>query len=432
MIEENFASDSSEVDKYDMVLEANADADTFQAMKYDPGAEHPGMSPKKKARLGQEKRKWDRMSLGQKAKRVTTDQLFKLSEVLMVLTVALGSWTQEVIGDPLTDLQSVFAARHDHQPSWNSENYGKHSVDCLEIFAGHCKISGAFANKRRGVLQPRDLLFGHDLRLESERDEVFRDIYEHRPKMIWMAPPCTNWCAFSRLNFDPQERRRRRRREKELIKLIEEVIIYQKANQGLFVIENPRTSDIWRESCLGRWYQDPNMHLCQTDLCTYGLESRDGIPMKKGLTLLTNSGVFADDLTRRCDGSHDHQRVQGQETARTAIYPDDFAKAVVRAFGAWRNSAAVGVWRDDNNITHRRASTSFPTTSSSSSKPSDVKKAHETPLPVGGDAISFKGKVNPTVASLLKRVHQNLGHPPNRELVRHLKIGGANECDQSG
>lgn len=203
---------------------------------------------------------------------------------------------------PLNDLHAVFATKHDHQPSWNSENFGRHSVDCLEIFAGHGKISGAFANKRRGVLQPRDLLLGHDLRDESQRDEVFREIYTHRPKMIWLAPPCTNWCAFSRLNHDSQEQRRRRRREKELIKLVEEVIVFQRANYGLVVVENPRTSDIWRYSALSRWYHDSEMHLCQVDLCTYGLESREGIPMRKGLTLLYNSSEFAEDLTRRCDG----------------------------------------------------------------------------------------------------------------------------------
>ena len=425
--EESDMSEGFPATKNDMVSDEIEGPDKSEVSKYNSSSDSCEMNPRKRARMGQRRRQWNNMSLGQKAKRVTTSQLHKLAEALMVMTVALGSWTKEVIADPLNDLHAVFATKHDHQPSWNSENFGRHSVDCLEIFAGHGKISGAFANKRRGVLQPRDLLLGHDLRDESQRDEVFREIYTHRPKMIWLAPPCTNWCAFSRLNHDSQERRRRRRREKELIKLVEEVIVFQRANYGLVVVENPRTSDIWRHSALSRWYHDSEMHLCQVDLCTYGLESREGIPMKKGLTLLCNSSEFAEDLTRRCDGGHEHQRIRGQETARTSVYPDEFAKAVVRAFDGWRNCAKVGVWRDDNDIIRRDTPTSFPTTSSSSSKPAEGPMAHDTPLPVGGDAISFKGKVNPTIASLIKRVHQNLGHPPNRELIRHLKIGGANE-----
>ena len=82
--------------------------------------------------------------------------------------MTVGSWAEEVIADPLSDLHTVFASQHYYEPTWNSESLGRHSVDCLKIFSGHSKISGAFANKRRGVLQPRDLVLGHDLRNEAE------------------------------------------------------------------------------------------------------------------------------------------------------------------------------------------------------------------------------------------------------------------------
>ena len=49
----------------------------------------------------------------------------------------------------------------------------------------------------------------------------------------------------------------------------------------------------------------------------------------------------------------------------------------------------------------------------------------ETPEQQGAPAISFRGKVNPQVAAVVRRVHQNLGHPPTRELVRHLRLSGA-------
>lgn len=242
------------------------------------------------------------MSLGQKAKRVTTSQLHKLAEALMVMTVALGSWTKEVIADPSTTCMRCLPPSMTTSPRGilrTSDGIPWIAWRSLPVTA---RFQGLCQQKARGT-SARDLLLGHDLRDESQRDEVFREIYTHRHKMIWLAPPCTNWCAFSRLNHDSQERRRRRRREKELIKLVEEVIVFQRANYGLVVVENPRTSDIWRHSALSRWYHDSEMHLCQVDLCTYGLESREGIPMRKGLTLLYNSSEFAEDLTRRCDGA---------------------------------------------------------------------------------------------------------------------------------
>ena len=51
--------------------------------------------------------------------------------------------------------------------------------------------------------------------------------------------------------------------------------------------------------------------------------------------------------------------------------------------------------------------------------------AEEAVVPPGAAAISFKGKVSPQVAAVIKKIHQNLGHPPNRELVKHLRLSGA-------
>lgn len=340
----NAANDTNDAAKSFAIPEFDVASQPFEVTKYKEDVfQGDQKSPKQRAREGVQKRKWDRMSLGKKAGQITTQQLYRLSEVLMTMTLALGSWTKETIGDPLVDLHAVFASKHDHGHWWNSERFGHHPVDCLEIFSGHSKISGAFADRRRGVLQPRDLIFGHDLHKECERDAVFKDLYDYTPRMVWLAPPCTVWCGFSKLNFNSQERRRRRRREQDLIRLVEEVIVFQRAHQGLVVVENPRTSDILNHSTLRRWYNDPEMHLSQVDLCTYGLESEQGIPMRKGLTLLTNSATFVQELDQRCAGDHEHQRVEGRETARSAAYPDRFAKAVVRAFDAWRTVASVGI-----------------------------------------------------------------------------------------
>eukprot|EP00438_Fugacium_kawagutii_P013250 Skav234490 [mRNA] locus=scaffold3731:121116:128177:+ [translate_table: standard] len=366
----------------------------------------PGGSPRDKARRGQRQRRWERKSLGQKSRWYVKSQLGKLAQVLMVMCGALGTWANEVVGEPAKDFYTLFQSTHDHRG--HGDGYDPHRVDCLEVFAGHCKISNAFAKRRRGVLQPRDLLFGHDLRQETHRRGVLQDIREHRPRLVWLAPPCTYWCNFSRLNYSPQERRRLRAREGVFINLIEEVIVLQKLTQGLVIIENPRTSDIWRHSSLARWAQDESMAMAQVDLCTYGLESSTGMPLRKGLSLLMNSPTMAQDLTRRCTGEHTHQVIQGKETARSAIYPNDFADAVVRCYDRWRVQPVQHVHMTGGG--------------SASSQ-----QGGEQALPQGADAITFKGKVNPTVAGVLRRVHQNLGHPPTRVLIKHLKIGGAPE-----
>ena len=47
--------------------------------------------------------------------------------------------------------------------------------------------------------------------------------------------------------------------------------------------------------------------------------------------------------------------------------------------------------------------------------------------PIGAEAISFDKVVAPHVKSALTRLHQNLGHPANADLTRHLRLAGADD-----
>ena len=61
--------------------------------------------------------------------------------------------------------------------------------------------------------------------------------------------------------------------------------------------------------------------------------------------------------------------------------------------------------------------------------PADVIYDDPRPTTTGAKAISFsKGtKVRPEVASALRRLHQNLGHPDAHDLARHLRLAGADQ-----
>lgn len=155
-------------------------------------------SPKERARRGMRKRK-----INSSTKRKLQHMGGQLCHVLMVCAATLGSFAEEVFAEPVYDL-------------WQATGFSDRTagVDCLELFAGNAEISSAFARKGMGVLRPRDLRYGDDLRQPEVLQEVFREIRENRPKMVWIAPPCTSWCAFSRLDYTKQERRRRRAKEK--------------------------------------------------------------------------------------------------------------------------------------------------------------------------------------------------------------------------
>jgi hypothetical protein len=359
------------------------------------------MTNRQKARRGIAARKRMNRSTAQKLKA----NMVMMCTVMMSCLGATASFVHETCEGPVNDVLAIFTPSAQLMPGHQRE------VDCLELFAGRARISEAFAKKRRGVLCPRDLLMGHDFRRREVQQEILSDIHEHRPGMVWLAPPCTLWGNFSHLNYDKQTLRRLRRKEMDLIKFADEVMDLQVALGGQFVLENPRGSDLWRTPTLQSWISPQRAHLAKVDLCSYGMRSiGDDFPLLKPISLLCSDEMFAHNIAQLCAGDHEHLPIQGKNTAHSAVYPTAFANAVVRAYSKSQTFVA------------------FPTAAASASKDSGgyILDGEEVPdESYGAKAISFRGKVNPTIASTLKRIHQNLGHPPNRELVRHLKIGGA-------
>ena len=100
--------------------------------------------------------------------------------------------------EPVQDLWTCFTSSSLHH------NHGG-EARCLEIFAGEAAISRAFAGRSHGVLRPRDLRYGDDLHDPAVRQEVYREIREEKPDLVWIGMPCTRWCAFSRINYTKQE-----------------------------------------------------------------------------------------------------------------------------------------------------------------------------------------------------------------------------------
>lgn len=404
MIDEAFVNDNY-----------RADVDDVNASEYDQeiglsksaeGGKIP--TDKEKAIAGLRRRRLANRSTTRKLK----DEARGLFNVLVTCTMMLGSWTTEVMGDPMWEAWAVLQPRHHLR-------HPAEGVECLELFAGEARISEAFARRHRGVLEPRDLRYGHDLRTTGCQEEVIEDMVNYKPRLLWMAPPCTLWCKFSHLNYERQELRRLRQRERALVAFTSRAFELQTTLGGIAVIENPQGSDIWRHPLLQRFVGQTAI-FSEVDMCTYGMKSlQDGAPLRKPLSLLTNNMVFAESMERKCEkGRHEHRRVQGKDTAWTAVYPTAFATAVVKACDvAQGSSPGVRVSYTTDLVQNEEGE----------GDKDDGGLREWEPETTGASAISFKGKVNPGVASALKRIHQNLGHPPNRDLIRHLRLANAPE-----
>ena len=256
-------------------------------------------------------------------------------------------------------------------------------------------------------MRPRDLLFGDDIRDPMVQEEILREIDELRPWLVWLAPPCTLWCPFSNLNYSKQRLRALRAKDRAFLRFARKVVLRQRANGGHVALENPLRSAIWREQVLNEWMEEDDCFIVDLEMCAYGMKSKDGQEfLRKPLRLLVSDFAFVEEMAALCPGTHDHRRIQGVETSHSAAYPRAFANAVVDVMERLMvNTAYVG----------ETGGEIVPV------------EEHAEEESAGARAISFKGAVSGKVAGALKRLHQNLGHPPNRELAKHLRLSGASQ-----
>lgn len=196
-------------------------------------------------------------------------------------------------------------------------------------------------------------------------------------------------------------------REVVLLRFTRRVFELQHSMGNIAVVENPQGSDLWRHRDMVDLMSLPGVRQIHLDMCRYGMTSIvDGRPLRKPMTLLTNDANFAELMGKKCDRGHGHRVIQGHDTKHSGAYTTAFGTAVVHACErAWE--------KGETNLGETYAN--FPT--------EQVEYVDEETY--GANSIFFKGKVKPVVASTLKRVHQQLGHPPNQELIRRLRIGGA-------
>ena len=72
------------------------------------------------------------------------------------------------------------------------------------------------------------------------------------------------------------------------------------------------------------------------DMCCFGLKVKTATGEKlvrKPTTLLTNSKIMADCLSKKCNGAHVHCQLKGGTlTAQAAVYSKEFCMAIVSAY----------------------------------------------------------------------------------------------------
>ena len=250
-----------------------------------------------------------------------------------------------------------------------------------------------------------DLCTGWDFRKSSDRQAMRETVKNRKPDLLVLCPPCTwagGWFHLNKKHMSDEELREKKILTQLFINFCKELIKIQLSNGGRVMFEHPRDSVAWEllEELSSQ------LHTVDLHMCRFGLRVPQG-PLIRKATRLMVSHANMRELGRLCPGSKhpdhvDHLPIAGSHPSIGSIskhagkYTSAFVKAVLKTVHELP-ATDVLVLHQDN--------------------PAEcLVAAHEEELE-GDDEQKIKAS--------LKKLHQNLGHPPNEHLARILKHGGA-------
>ena len=259
-----------------------------------------------------------------------------------------------------------------------------------------------------------DIKLGTDLSCPKNRSQLKAELKESPPDLLVLCPPCTNESGWIHLNAPRRERLeflRRKAQSRIFIRFCCDLFRQQVALGGRAVFEHPAPSQMWQYpevQSLCRRYFVTKLHMC-----CYGMSVPDSTKYIKKATklLLTHEDMMS--LGKECPGPSDPAHVEhdviagthpkvGAVSAYAGQYPAKFVQAVLQLVPRFRDQEVLMLECDD--VT--------------------VEQWHEI------SEVCAVTREQPTEAEVLQtltKLHKNLGHPPNADLIRLLRHGQASD-----
>ena len=291
-----------------------------------------------------------------------------------------------------------------HEWKWKDRIHGEGLHDVSEVFsipriAERAKKFGLFPGNSY------DLVLGDDLLKREHRERVLQEIKRDKPFCVVVSPPCT---MFS-------QRRRTHDREHDIHELKKAVALLgfavqvcklQMEGSRYFILEQPQGASSWNVKELRNLVNHGNVHCIDLDMCSYGLKDyANGELHRKATKLATNMDVDVCCLLgKRCKGDHEHQVLEGKvkhheygwvnRTRLAQVYTPEFCDALCKCIQKQKRRVLCGTGESHEVF------------------------VHEGLLDEDGSK---------KMVSLIRKVHNNLGHPSNERLCLVLKAAGASQ-----
>ena len=228
--------------------------------------------------------------------------------------------------------QPTPVALDDNGETYIGEIISSYVVDCVEAFKGSATITQRCSRHHLRAGHGADILDGWDLSTPTGQAQWRTMIERDRPKLVVIGFPCTHWNTFVNLNYShrPQELERLRTVDRSMLKLMVWTIRFQIRHKHFFLFENPASSRIWNEPLLTPIYDLPGVCSDVGHACAYNKRCVDGsMYLWKRHRWLGNSYMLVEAVCRKCNGRHEHARVESSETKPSGTYTPELADAIL-------------------------------------------------------------------------------------------------------
>ena len=254
-----------------------------------------------------------------------------------------------------------------------------------------------------------DIVTGQDLSVPKNRKELEESLAEDPPELLILSPPCTDeggWFHLNSSRWDRLKYLQRVAQSRSHIRFCLKLFRQQVSRGKRALFEHPTGAKTWHYpemKTLCRRFHTAKVHMCQ-----YGLKlpSTGSFLRKSTRLLLSHEDMTV--LEKLCPGespNHCHSVVAGSDSSVGAVskfagqYTTQFVKAVLHTVPTFRDLKKECLTIDNE-------------------RPQEVLVSSKEVQDSKPDA-----ELRPIIA----RLHKNLGHPSNSDLVRILKHGQASE-----
>ncbi len=337
-------------------------------------------------------------------------------------------------------------------------------VFLMEVFAGAALLSHVVAMAGYPISTPVDLaLDGSNLLDPQFRKKLEAEIDAKDPYAITFAPVCGPWGPWSRLNMSKSESTAQlildqRDQWYPTLKWMTQLIKKRLQRGRKVLVENPWSSELWSVLCFDKLIQESPqdaetlepLELVRADLCEYGLQDQQsGLPHYKPTGFLTASASVKERLSKRCQGNHWHQPLEGgQRTKQAQQWSQELCEQIFRGFeeelhvrnvyAAFHNEelqeqaeedmdfGSLDSIMDEDDLAPR----SLQRDGLNEMELQRQEELEELPSPPNSVSIEVERKrkwlrAPKAVRIALRRLHNMTGHSPTSAMIQLLRTSGA-------